>query len=67
MPRHPASQWIDENWETLHDFNRQWIAATVEGVLEHSESVEAVIARADERRIDRRAVVFSFVCFDTVA
>jgi len=67
MPRHPASEWIDENWETLREFNRQWIAATVEGVLAHSESIDGVISRADERRIDRRTVVFSFICFDIIA
>jgi len=67
MPRHEATEWIDENWETLRNFNRQWIAATSEGVLEHGEDAEAVIARIDERRVDRRTVVFSFVCFDTIA
>ncbi len=67
MPRHPGTEWIDQNWERLHDFNRQWIATTGQGVLEHSESVQAVIALVDEHGVDRRKVVFSFVCFDAIA
>lgn len=68
MPRHAGADWIDRHWEELRDFNRQWIAATAaDGLLEHSESIEALIQRVDERQIDRRAVVFSYVCFDTIA
>lgn len=67
MARHKASVWLNTHWESLRDFNRQWVAVSADGYVAVGERMEDVIAEVDERDLDRSGVVFTYLCFDTLA
>lgn len=66
MATHPATRWLQEHWEQLHDYNNHWVAANSEGVVEHDEKFDAVVDRLRLESVSFETIVLAFVTFDVV-
>jgi hypothetical protein len=78
MSVHAGSRWIDANWGELRNYNRQWIAASANGVVASAETPELLVEALGAlvpatvpptpgpQRVELvwQSLTFFFVCFD---
>jgi hypothetical protein len=61
----PAARYLLEEWDSLRDYNFEWVAADAEHVIAHNEDLGAVIEAVLERS-DPVSVVYALVDFEQV-
>ena len=67
MNSHPASEWIDENWNWLvTEFRNQWIGATAKVETGAGMTFDITLKIFQEREIPLSDVVFVFLTDEAI-
>lgn len=59
MSRHPASIWLDQNYNTLPA--NEWVAADKDGLVEHDHDYGTLYKKLKSRNINLSDVVVTFI------
>lgn len=62
--RHPGSMWIDTHLSGLP--NNEWVASNGTGLVAHDTSMDGLIAKIKDKKIDLAEVAIAFITSDSV-